>query len=1304
MTNTYKETLTWKVVSIVTAVATIVSLSGVVYLTSVLNVYAAASDGVVADVTGTNPRIAAEGESERVALGMNIISEYGGTDGQVLKRFKVRLSSDDTAAEAAVSNIEKIRIYRDSTLAGTNGVFDENDPLLEELSRTETGATTVALATQAAVAVDLFEPADPGFTGSTTMFCVDDDAAGQLFLAGQAVAIDIDGTVSNRIITAVDLDGINACDNDDSSTLIGLTVDTAVTGMDLGDADDSITGLASYPVGMTALLLTDVAAAVDENDFIKIGTGATAEIVNPASKTLNLTGTSDLFVLGTAEATIYAHANAAAAREVADLTATGTVGFAAFATGESVADLTAVVGDWTASFTVPKDDSGSNSGNDIFVALVTADGVSGQTIKAQVWNDTVVTSSVDVEEGVPDGTADSVTAISSASGTTNGRTKSITFGADGVAPSILSAKTYDNTADGIVDRLVLIFNESMASSVTGTDQFEDAGGNASEIEAGTTDITLEANGEWSTTNVLNDTFTIDFTNTNFDNAANSTGDKWTFTYDQETVATDLRDATGQLLADTSLQTTDAAKPYLVSAKVKDSDGDNKIDSLEVTASETLGSGTTSTGLALKETALGTSTFTYTLGAVTSFKQSTMGGSNANDTVVIAVTERSENDVTGTFTLDYTAGSTVLDAASNEAGSRTSITTTLDVAPLVTRAQYQDNDANGKLDRVVLTLSRAVDTDANWEDDFTVAGYTTYTAVGGGDGVTTLTFSFTEKTFDTDKTPDLTYTKAAVGKVCIDEATDTDCTGGPTLETYLENVTASAVAEEDNAGPVLRTATLYDSNSDTIWSSGETLQLLFSENVSASSVVGSWANDTYTDWTFSALGATESPDSGTISVSGNLVTLTAGVSATAALASDVTPATNEVKDAAGNSAVATVTISVNPTTPPAVDRIETRDLNGNGVVDAIWVEFAGLVDASTLVAGDWKAARSSNFTFGDADSYSSTNEVTPDLTVTSVVTENGGNDTRVLVRFTEQNENTGLRPQVKYVQGSLKDLAGNLISSFNQGSDNAKLATAETTTDVTAALDGSVPMVVHKLLKDRNMNGIYDQLVLVFSEDMDQTVTSSTGWAVSGEALASSGTWSSNNLGTYDAYTFANANNIFSVDIVESDAPTSLPSVTYASSGAFKDDVSLPLASVAAGGEVSEIAVAPGVSLADGALAREMGSYDVYIIKLVGGKKFKRLILNPDIFNSYGHLSWANVQDVAAGSLAGYTTSMLIKEDVGTKVWKTSSAAGADTGTKQWLNMTPAAFEAGGYDWDAIYITNSSEVSEGFYATGADITS
>ena len=39
-----------------------------------------------------------------------------------------------------------------------------------------------------------------------------------------------------------------------------------------------------------------------------------------------------------------------------------------------------------------------------------------------------------------------------------------------------------------------------------------------------------------------------------------------------------------------------------------------------------------------------------------------------------------------------------------------------------------------------------------------------------------------------------------------------------------------------------------------------------------------------------------------------------------------------------------------------------------------------------------------------------------------------------------------------------------------------------------------------------------------------------------------------------------------------------------------------------------------VDFADGDLVREADEFDVYIVKLVGTSKFKRLILNPDVFN------------------------------------------------------------------------------------------
>ncbi len=110
-----------------------------------------------------------------------------------------------------------------------------------------------------------------------------------------------------------------------------------------------------------------------------------------------------------------------------------------------------------------------------------------------------------------------------------------------------------------------------------------------------------------------------------------------------------------------------------------------------------------------------------------------------------------------------------------------------------------------------------------------------------------------------------------------------------------------------------------------------------------------------------------------------------------------------------------------------------------------------------------------------------------------------------------------------------------------------------------------------------------------------------------------------------------------------------------------------------------------VTFTDGALARESDEFDVYIIKLVGAEKFKRLILNPDVFNMYGHLKWSNVQVVADGTLADYTTSELVREINDTKVYKLYPDG--DVGTKKWVE-TLDCFTTQGYNWNSVYIINS----------------
>jgi len=126
-------------------------------------------------------------------------------------------------------------------------------------------------------------------------------------------------------------------------------------------------------------------------------------------------------------------------------------------------------------------------------------------------------------------------------------------------------------------------------------------------------------------------------------------------------------------------------------------------------------------------------------------------------------------------------------------------------------------------------------------------------------------------------------------------------------------------------------------------------------------------------------------------------------------------------------------------------------------------------------------------------------------------------------------------------------------------------------------------------------------------------------------------------------------------------------------------------------------------ISDGDLIRNpnaegIAQFDIYIVKLVGAKKFKRLILSPHVFESYEHLNWEDVKDVNQSTIDTYTTSNLVRAVGDDKVYKL--AATGDTGTKQWLNMTATQFN-GSYDSDSIYEINATDRNA--YTTGADVT-
>jgi len=134
---------------------------------------------------------------------------------------------------------------------------------------------------------------------------------------------------------------------------------------------------------------------------------------------------------------------------------------------------------------------------------------------------------------------------------------------------------------------------------------------------------------------------------------------------------------------------------------------------------------------------------------------------------------------------------------------------------------------------------------------------------------------------------------------------------------------------------------------------------------------------------------------------------------------------------------------------------------------------------------------------------------------------------------------------------------------------------------------------------------------------------------------------------------------------------------------------------------------------DGDLISDSDSPDIYIVKTVNGKYFRRLILNPEIFNSYGHLRWEDVISFPAGSISGNSTVYELSELVievnpdgsvaDPKVYRVSSVLNSDAGERRWLNVSSEEFEALGYDWDSIYYINHTEASPDFYPIKPPLT-
>jgi hypothetical protein len=122
-------------------------------------------------------------------------------------------------------------------------------------------------------------------------------------------------------------------------------------------------------------------------------------------------------------------------------------------------------------------------------------------------------------------------------------------------------------------------------------------------------------------------------------------------------------------------------------------------------------------------------------------------------------------------------------------------------------------------------------------------------------------------------------------------------------------------------------------------------------------------------------------------------------------------------------------------------------------------------------------------------------------------------------------------------------------------------------------------------------------------------------------------------------------------------------------------------------------------LKEGDLIRATGDFDVFIINQYG---YKRLFLNPIIFNMYGHLGgWSAVKTVAPSTRDAFITSNYYRYVDSPKVYFVE-VTGGDTGIFHWVNMTGESFSAQGGEPNAVFTINKSEFD--WYPKGTDKTS
>ncbi|MDD4412630.1 MAG: fibronectin type III domain-containing protein [Patescibacteria group bacterium] len=545
----------------------------------------------------------------------------------------------------------------------------------------------------------------------------------------------------------------------------------------------------------------------------------------------------------------------------------------------------------------------------------------------------------------------------------------------------------------------------------------------------------------------------DWNNVDSNNVSNS------FTWDGATIA-GLDAATDYcLLIRSSTSTTpwsvtdqfevDNTVPTITARQTQDLDGDGKIDAMKITFSDEI----------LDSTVVATD-FDVAGYAGEAFSSTTNGDVANNNVIYITFTEGGASDTNAIPNVTYTAGA-LTDLADNALASNGPTASTDLAKPVITIANWLDQDANGTIDRVTLTFSEAVDfTDTG--DGFGAillndgSAITIDNADYSNTNQTTLTLNFTGDAVASTAITGLTVTYSDAGSNSILDraAAPLEVLNGDVAESYT-----------DGAKPVFKTSTTADNDGN---GTVDQAVIVYSEPVTIVDAAGG----AFDGVTFANSCTAAAADYSAVATTTSVVALTGCTAGDTSITADPTyaSAAGDISDTVNEMANAETVTGTDGAAPVMLSSIGS-DSDDDGKTNSYVITFSeNLTDKGA-------AAANANFS---ARNYTTTGVIT--ISTVAIGATAGGGATKVTLNLDDSDADnyTGV------IDFSYNSAGGGAIV------EDASAATNDYANQTNVALTDNVKPV---LLSARGadvggtadvLNNVGEFLEFTFSETMNAT--------------------------------------------------------------------------------------------------------------------------------------------------------------------------------------------------------------------------